>query len=104
MQHTDRTRHHAYGVRARAHRARLDTWQLRCQIAQLRQRALLMRLARYMPEANPITREITAAILAQHGLGPDEPPPARSLCSQLDGPGIRLRHQERVRAVRGRRS
>jgi hypothetical protein len=55
-------------VCARAQEVCLEVQQTRRLAAQARHRALLTRLARYMPQANLLTRAITAEILTQHGL------------------------------------
>ena len=52
----------------RARQGCMEVQHTRRLAAQTRRRARLTRLAWYMPQANLLTRAITAEILAQHGL------------------------------------
>jgi len=55
-------------VCARAQQTRIEVQHTRRLAAETRQRALLTCVARHMPEANFLTRAVTAEILKQHGL------------------------------------
>jgi len=70
-----RIQHRARATRARTEDVRRRAQQAWHQAAHVRQRASLVRqqarslwLARAMPGANPLTRAITATILAKHNL------------------------------------
>jgi hypothetical protein len=52
-----------------------------------------IRLARAMPEANPLTLEITANILASHGLLDEQPPSKPPVGAPGDLSGWRGRRQ-----------
>jgi hypothetical protein len=73
MRYTLFTEEQRYRLSLYGHRVRLEAQQLRWQAVQLRQRASFIRLARHMPDANPLILEAASAIFRQHGLWPDEP-------------------------------
>ena len=57
-----------FTTHARAQQACLEVQHTRRLAAQTRYRARLTYLARYMPQANLLTRAITTEILTRHGL------------------------------------
>ena len=65
---------HACQARHAARMAPTHTPRTRQQGQRASQGASMARLARSMPEANPLTLEITANILANYGLLDEQPP------------------------------
>jgi hypothetical protein len=65
---------HVCQARHRARMTKTPAPRTRRQSQRTSHQASMARLARSMPEANPLTLEITANILASHGLLDEQPP------------------------------